>query len=71
MRIKEKTLKEIEALKPDELLIIYDMILTLKSKSTTQKAKELLPSYMRVREALRECKGSMSRDISLAREDRI
>ncbi len=71
MKIKERAIKDLEALKPADLLIVYDLILSLKGKMPKQRVKELLPAYKRVREALKQCKGSLSEDILLAREDRI
>lgn len=70
MEIKEKAIKEIEALKPDELLIVNDLILSLRSKIRAPKSKERL-SYVKVKEALRGCKGSLSEDVLSAREERI
>jgi hypothetical protein len=71
MRIKDETIKEIEALKPDELLMLYDLILSLKSKISKEKVKKILPAYIRVREALKGCEGCLSEDVLLTREERI
>ncbi len=71
MKIKEQTIKEIKNLKPAELIKVYDLILSLKSKLPKNKVREDVPAYMRVREALKQCKGSLSEDIVSAREDRI
>lgn len=71
MKIKEQAIKELEALNPAEMLRVYDLILSLKGKKPKKTTKELLPGYIRVREALKQCKGSLSEDISLTREDRV
>ncbi len=63
MKIKEQAIKELETLKPVEVMRVYDLILSLKDKRQKRIAKEALPSYMRVREALKQCKGSLSEDI--------
>jgi len=41
------------------------------SGNRTQEKKMLSSDYMKVREALRQCKGSLSQDIILERKDRI
>lgn len=71
MKIKEQAIKELEALKPVDLLKVYDLILSLKGKGGEQPVKEHLPGYMRVREALKQCKGSLSKDILSNRKDRV
>jgi hypothetical protein len=63
LNIKEQTIKELDELKPQALAKVYDLI-TPKSKSTAA-------DYIKVREALKQCKGSLSEDIMLEREDRI
>lgn len=71
MKIKEQTIKEIEVLGSAELLKVYDLILSLKGKKPEQPGGEHFGGYIRAREALRQCKGSLSEDILLSREDRI
>ena len=71
MKMKEQAIKELEALNPADMLKVYDLILSLKEKKIEQPVKGRLPGYLRVREALKQCKGSMSEDILLSREDRI
>ena len=71
MKMKDKTIKELEGLKPDDLLKVYDLVLSLK-RDLDKKAKgETTPPYVRVREALKSCKGSLSEDILSLREDRV
>ncbi len=71
MKMKEQAIKELEELKPNELIKIYDLILSLKRQPPGEKARGDLPAYLRVREALKQCKGSLSEDILVAREDRV
>lgn len=71
MKIKEQAIKELETLKPVEVMRVYDWILSLKDKRPKKIAKEALPGYMRVREALKQCKGSLSKDILSNRKDRV
>jgi len=71
MKIKDVTIKELESLKPVELLIIYDMILSLKKKSPVSIVEKSLLPYIKVKEALTQCKGALSDDIIEGREDRI
>ena len=70
MKIKEKAMKELEAMTPSEVIMLYDLMLSLKAKA---KEKRLNHSraYITVREALNECKGSLSNDIITGREERI
>ena len=71
MKMKDKTIKELEGLKPDDLLKIYDLILSLKRDLNKKTKEETTPPYMKVREALKSCKGSLSEDILSLREDRV
>lgn len=71
MKIKEQTLKEMETLNPKELMILYEIILTIKNIRKEYKPIKISSAYMRVRELLNDLKGSLSDDIILEREDRI
>jgi len=71
MKIKDQTIKELEELKPGELIKVYDLILSFKRRPPEEKRKRDFPAYLKVREALKQCKGSMSEDVLLGREDRI
>lgn len=69
MKIKEQAISELESLKPSDVLVVYDLMLSLKAKrKETVKPSE---AYIKVRKALSGCKGLMSKDILAAREDRI
>lgn len=71
MKIKEQLLKEIDALRPSDVMVVYDMMLSLKVKATEQGPVKQSKAYIKVREALSGYKDSMSKDILLAREDRV
>ena len=71
MKIKDQAIREMEELKPADLLKIYDLILSLKRRPVGERRKSGMPPYRRVRKALKQCKGSLSGDIIAAREDRI
>lgn len=70
MKIKEQAIKDMDALKPSDMLVVYDLILSLKERAP---GKAITPpsAYKKVREVLKGCKGSMSEDILRFREDRI
>lgn len=72
MKIKDEIIKKLESLEPSELMRIYEIITVLgdSHKKPTVK-KERPPAYLVVRNALKQCKGSLSEDIILWREDRI
>lgn len=71
MKIKEQTIKELESLGPSELITVYEMIISLKTKKKQYKLRKGEPPYLKVRKALNQCKGSLGEDITLLREDRI
>ena len=65
--------KELDELKPEALAKVYDLITELKRINQAKKNKPTAAAadYIKVREALKQCKGSLSEDIMLEREDRI
>ena len=71
IKIKDQTIKALDDLQPDELLRVYDMIINLKGTKQTEKVKSCALDYIKVREALSQCKGSLSEDIILERGDRV
>jgi hypothetical protein len=71
LNIKEQTIKELNELNPEALARVYDLISELKRTSHTKKIKTTTADYIKVREALKQCKGSLSEDIIEEREDRI
>ncbi|OEU80718.1 MAG: hypothetical protein BA872_01185 [Desulfobacterales bacterium C00003060] len=71
LNIKEQTIKKLDELKPEALAKVYDLITELKRTNQAKKSKPTAADYIKVREALKQCKGSLSEDIILEREDRI
>ncbi len=70
MQVKERLIKEIQNLPPEDLMNVYEMVLDLKEQKST-RAKDAKPAYLEVQEILKKCPGSLSDDISQLREDRI
>jgi len=70
MKIKDQTIQELDLLNPEELLIIHDMIQTLK-KNRQEKETKRGVFASKVREILKPCSGSLSDDISKGREERL
>jgi gentisate 1,2-dioxygenase len=58
-------------LKPQALAKVYDLITELKQMNQAKKSKPTAADYIKVRKALKQCKGSLSEDIILERENRI
>jgi hypothetical protein len=71
MKIKDQAIKELKELKPTELIKVYDLILSLKKRDVITREEKSVPAYLKVRGALRQCKGSLSEDVLAVREDRI
>lgn len=71
MKIKEQAIKELESLSPSELVTVYEMITSLKARLGEPRARIGEPAYLKVRKALSRCKGSLSDDILLLRENRV
>ena len=70
LNLKEQTIKELEKLKPQALAKVYDLITELKWTNRAKKSKTTDADYIKVREALKQCKGSLPEDIIMEREDR-
>jgi len=58
-------------LKPTELVKVYDLILSLKKRALNRRKEKSVPAYLKVRGALKQCRGSLSEDVLAVREDRI
>jgi len=71
LNIKEEIIKELNELKPEALARVYDLITELKRTSQSKKSKMIAADYIKVRKALKQCKGSLSEDIIQERQDRI
>ena len=70
MQVKERLIKEIQDLPPEDIMNVYEMVLELKEYKGT-RAKNVKPAYIEVQKILKKCRGSLSDDISQQREDRI
>ena len=70
MQVKERLIKEIHDLPPEDLMDVYEMVLDLKEQKSIPK-KDARPAYLEVQEILKKCPGSLSDDIIRLREDRI
>ena len=71
MKIKDQAIKELQELKPTELIKVYDLIMSLKKRTLNARKEKSVPAYLKVRGALKQCKGSLSEDVLVVREDRI
>ncbi len=71
MKLKEQAIKKLDELKPEALARVYDLIIELKRTNQAKKSKTTTADYIKAREALKQCKGSLSEDIIQEREDRI
>jgi uncharacterized protein YfkK (UPF0435 family) len=69
MTIKEKTIRELDSLKNDELRVIYDLIKSLKRRP--EKNRGSLEQIEAIRKDLNSIEGSLSSDIIDNRRDRI
>jgi len=70
MKPKDRLLKELEHLSNSNILKVYDLVLTLKEKEKTKRVTGS-KDYLRAREALKNCKGSLSDDIKEERKERV
>jgi len=70
MRAKERLLKELDSLSHQDILKVYDLVLTLKGEHKPRPEREK-GGYMRARRALKDCSGSLSDDIREGRNERI
>lgn len=75
MQLKDRLINEINALPPEAVIDIDEMVLDLKNfKSSSNKVSSRegeIPAYLRAQEILKKCSGLLSNDIISAREDRI
>jgi len=71
MKLKEQTKKRLDELAPKALAQVYDLITELRREGGSRVKKATSNDYLKAREALKPCKGSLSEDILQEREDRI
>jgi hypothetical protein len=75
MRAKEQIIEELNHLNRMEILKVYNLISALKSNvqqgDKAKRSRRFSTAYLKAREALRNCKGSLADDIIAGREDRV
>ena len=72
MKLKEKIIRETENLKPNQLSMIYGIILSMKrEQKKTEITSDSINYGAKSRKALKSIKGSLSDDIIKLREDRV
>jgi hypothetical protein len=71
MKARNQAIKELSQLRPVDLLEVYNLIISLKDKAGGDRSEPPTDAYLRVREALKGCRGALADDILAAREDRI
>lgn len=72
MKVIDKTIKELNDLNPDEALNVFNFVLALKETPKVNRRKGPQPdTYRNVRNALKNCPGTMSDDIIADREERL
>ncbi len=71
MEMREKTINEINNLPTNKLMILYEIILSMKNSERVTISGGKSSAYLEVRELIKNLKGSLSDDIIMSREDRI
>jgi hypothetical protein len=71
MKLKEKTISEINRLPPDELARVYDFIQFIKKGKMKERVSKEQAPYLRSRKILEKCKGSLADDVIGDREERL
>lgn len=71
MKLKEQAIKKLDEPKPEAQARVHDLIVELKRTEQVEKSKTATADYIKVREALKQCKGSLSDDIIEEREARV
>ena len=71
MQAKDRLLKEIETLGSDNIMKVYDIVLSFKKQEGEITVRKKQDGYLRTRLALKNCRGSLSKDILDNRAERI
>ncbi len=72
MKVIDKTIEELNDLDPDDALNVFNFVLSLKGKHRKPVQPEASPAaYLAVRDALKNCSGSLSDDIIEERSERL
>ena len=69
-KLKELAIKDLDSFNPIEMAKLYDFMQVIKYKKQIMSPKINI-SYLKVREALQGCSGSLSDDILHEREETI
>lgn len=70
MQVRERLIKEIQDMPPEDLLNVYEHVLDLKKRKRTETIGKKR-TYLEVQQSLESCSGCLSEDITRMREDRI
>lgn len=71
MTLKERLIKNIEKLHPEDLMAVQNVIHALVESAERKKRPPSVEAYLVVRQALAGCPGNLSDDIAENREDRV
>jgi len=75
MKAKEQIISELNHLNRTEILKVYNLVSALKCKmphgDKAKRSRRFSTAYLRAREALKNCQGSLADDITAEREDRV
>ena len=71
MKLREETIKEIDQLPSHQLTKVYDFIQAIKNQQPVPRPRNTHAPYLRSREILKKCSGSLTEDIIRDRQDRI
>lgn len=72
MKILSRAIRTMETLSPDDLMAVYNVMLTMKKRRKHKEVgRQNVYSYRKARSILGKCPGSMSEDIDQGREDRL
>ncbi|NLI78444.1 MAG: hypothetical protein GX442_18645 [Candidatus Riflebacteria bacterium] len=70
MGLKERTIRELETLGPDDLLRIHEWILLLKRRSAGATSPGGMEGFAEVQRLLASCPGELADDVTRDREER-
>ena len=71
MKLKNELIKEIDELDHKNMMVIYDMVRSIKSDKLLTKKNNLPTHEIKSRQVLKKIVGSLSDDINQLREERI
>jgi len=71
MKIADRIAEDVQTLDPAQMLLVYDLISSLKTRRQPDVAVDVPEVCRRVRTALAGCRGSMSDDVIALRDDKV